>query len=295
MCAAGHCAGLRSQPPEVGGGPGTGPGQRTAGGTPPMITTTYLCLQLWWSGSPAATNVAAPGMGGVELGCGGYDSRRRCRPGPGRTAAEAAAGAAGRDRDRPIGGDRHLRAHPDASGPAHVHVVVSTRADPDLPLARWRVRGELVEIRAADLRFTSDEANAYLNVATGLDLAGRLHQPLGRERDRRRHPGSRALHSRRAARRNCGRVDRVHRSRACRVERVREFANTRPPHPRRTVDFQSRTRCVPPWGLTFRPCDQRTHLGTSASRLLVSDGGRSSHCMLRDGFRRRRASAFREV
>jgi len=73
--------------------------------------------------------------------------------------------------------------------------VVSTRADPDLPLARWRVRCELVEIRAADLRFTSDEANAYLNVATGLDLAGRLHQPLGRERDRRRHPGSRALHS----------------------------------------------------------------------------------------------------
>jgi LuxR family maltose regulon positive regulatory protein len=55
--------------------------------------------------------------------------------------------------------------------PAHVHVVVSTRADPDLPLARWRGRGELVEIRAADLRFTSDEANAYLNVATGLDLA----------------------------------------------------------------------------------------------------------------------------
>jgi LuxR family maltose regulon positive regulatory protein len=55
--------------------------------------------------------------------------------------------------------------------PAQVHVVVSTRADPDLPLARWRVRGELVEIRAADLRFTSDEATAYLNVATGLDLA----------------------------------------------------------------------------------------------------------------------------
>ena len=42
--------------------------------------------------------------------------------------------------------------------PPHVHVVLSTRADPDLPLARWRVRGELVEIRAADLRFTSDEA-----------------------------------------------------------------------------------------------------------------------------------------
>ena len=55
--------------------------------------------------------------------------------------------------------------------PAQVHVVISTRADPDLPLARWRVRGELVEIRAADLRFTSDEATAYLTAATGLDLA----------------------------------------------------------------------------------------------------------------------------
>ena len=55
--------------------------------------------------------------------------------------------------------------------PPHVHVVLSTRADPDLPLARWRVRGELVEIRAADLRFTSDEATTYLNEATGLHLA----------------------------------------------------------------------------------------------------------------------------
>jgi ATP/maltotriose-dependent transcriptional regulator MalT len=55
--------------------------------------------------------------------------------------------------------------------PSRVHVVVSTRADPDLPLSRWRVRGELVEIRAADLRFTSDEATAYLNAVAGLDLA----------------------------------------------------------------------------------------------------------------------------
>ena len=47
--------------------------------------------------------------------------------------------------------------------PPHVHVVLSTRADPDLPLSRWRVRGELVEVRAADLRFTSGEAAAYLN------------------------------------------------------------------------------------------------------------------------------------
>ena len=55
--------------------------------------------------------------------------------------------------------------------PAQAHVVISTRADPDLPLARWRVQGELVEIRATDLRFTSAEATAYLTAATGLHLA----------------------------------------------------------------------------------------------------------------------------
>ena len=57
--------------------------------------------------------------------------------------------------------------------PPHVHVVLSTRADPDLQLARWRARSELVEIRAADLRFTPDEAASYLNEATGLRLAAR--------------------------------------------------------------------------------------------------------------------------
>jgi LuxR family maltose regulon positive regulatory protein len=45
------------------------------------------------------------------------------------------------------------------------------RADPALPLARLRGRGELVELRAADLRFTPDEAAAYLNETMGLDLA----------------------------------------------------------------------------------------------------------------------------
>ncbi|WP_251043186.1 LuxR C-terminal-related transcriptional regulator [Arthrobacter sp. ISL-69] len=54
--------------------------------------------------------------------------------------------------------------------PPHVHVVISTRADPDLPLSRWRVRGELAEIRGVDLRFTSEEAVAYLNEVAGLDL-----------------------------------------------------------------------------------------------------------------------------
>lgn len=44
--------------------------------------------------------------------------------------------------------------------PPQVHLVVSTREDPDLPLARLRARGELVEVRAADLRFTIDEVAA---------------------------------------------------------------------------------------------------------------------------------------
>src|SRR4051794_34000711 len=55
--------------------------------------------------------------------------------------------------------------------PPHARVVISTRADPALPLARWRARGELVEVRAADLRFTPEEAAAYLAAATGLHLA----------------------------------------------------------------------------------------------------------------------------
>lgn len=54
--------------------------------------------------------------------------------------------------------------------PPQVQLLISTRADPALPLARLRARGELVEIRAADLRFTVDEATAYLNDLTGLDL-----------------------------------------------------------------------------------------------------------------------------
>ncbi len=54
--------------------------------------------------------------------------------------------------------------------PSHVHLVISTRVDPDLPLPRWRVRCDLVEIRAADLRFTSDEAAAYLNDIAKLGL-----------------------------------------------------------------------------------------------------------------------------
>ena len=55
--------------------------------------------------------------------------------------------------------------------PPWLHVVIASRADPALPLARWRVRGELAEIRAAELRFTADEVVAYLNEMMGLRLA----------------------------------------------------------------------------------------------------------------------------
>jgi LuxR family maltose regulon positive regulatory protein len=55
--------------------------------------------------------------------------------------------------------------------PPRVHLVIATRADPGLPLPRLRARGELVEIRAADLRFTPNEAASYLNEVMQLNLA----------------------------------------------------------------------------------------------------------------------------
>jgi len=54
--------------------------------------------------------------------------------------------------------------------PPRVRLVIASRADPVLPLAQLRARGELIEIRAADLRFTHDEAAAYLNEMMGLEL-----------------------------------------------------------------------------------------------------------------------------
>jgi LuxR family maltose regulon positive regulatory protein len=54
--------------------------------------------------------------------------------------------------------------------PERTHLVIASRADPPLPLARLRARGELLELRAGDLRFTAAEAADYLNGAMGLDL-----------------------------------------------------------------------------------------------------------------------------
>jgi LuxR family transcriptional regulator, maltose regulon positive regulatory protein len=55
--------------------------------------------------------------------------------------------------------------------PPQLQLVISTRADPALPLSRLRARGQLVEFRAADLRFTAEETSLYLNRVHGLGLA----------------------------------------------------------------------------------------------------------------------------
>src|SRR5579875_2780974 len=55
--------------------------------------------------------------------------------------------------------------------PPRPHVIIATRADPLLPLARWRVRGLLTEIRSADLRFTTEETSAFFQQAMGFRLS----------------------------------------------------------------------------------------------------------------------------
>lgn len=54
--------------------------------------------------------------------------------------------------------------------PAGFHVAIGSREDPPLPLARLRARGQLNEIRERDLRFTRQEADAFLNFSMGLGL-----------------------------------------------------------------------------------------------------------------------------
>ena len=54
--------------------------------------------------------------------------------------------------------------------PPHMHLVIATREDPNLPLPRLRARGQLTELRVADLRFTPAEAADFLNQVMGLNL-----------------------------------------------------------------------------------------------------------------------------
>jgi LuxR family maltose regulon positive regulatory protein len=64
--------------------------------------------------------------------------------------------------------------------PPTAHLVIATRSDPPLPLSRLRARGQLTELRAADLRFNAAEADAFLRQAVGLRLddaeVARLHE-----------------------------------------------------------------------------------------------------------------------
>jgi ATP/maltotriose-dependent transcriptional regulator MalT len=75
--------------------------------------------------------------------------------------------------------DYHLIEAPSAHGsvrfllerlPPGLRLVLASRADPPLPLARLRARGQLAELRAGDLRFTLAETAAFLREATGLEL-----------------------------------------------------------------------------------------------------------------------------
>src|SRR5215217_4462427 len=77
--------------------------------------------------------------------------------------------------------------------PAEVHVVLSTRLDPPLPLAGMRARGELTELRVGELQFTDEEAAELLNGSMGLALAAedvaRLPGGSPHPRPGRRRPG----------------------------------------------------------------------------------------------------------
>ncbi|HKD77256.1 MAG TPA: hypothetical protein VKB76_17260, partial [Ktedonobacterales bacterium] len=66
--------------------------------------------------------------------------------------------------------------------PAKFHLVIMTRTEPPLPLARWRARGELNELHAADLRFTPKETGALLqrslSVAVSADVVAHLDKHM---------------------------------------------------------------------------------------------------------------------
>ena len=55
--------------------------------------------------------------------------------------------------------------------PPSLNLVIASRSDPALPLARWRTRAQMTEIRSADLRFTMEESSAFFNQVMGLDLS----------------------------------------------------------------------------------------------------------------------------
>jgi len=67
--------------------------------------------------------------------------------------------------------------------PAPMHLVIATRADPPLPVARLRGRGQLIEMRQNDLRFTPEEAAQFLNQVMGLKLSAQDVKTLASRTD----------------------------------------------------------------------------------------------------------------
>lgn len=62
--------------------------------------------------------------------------------------------------------------------PVNLHLLITSRADPPLPLARWRVRGYLTELRGAELRFTTTEIAAFFQQVAGIALTPAQHAQL---------------------------------------------------------------------------------------------------------------------
>ncbi len=62
--------------------------------------------------------------------------------------------------------------------PSQLHLVLATRADPPLPLARLRARGLLTELRAPQLQFETSEASTFLSQVMALDLSSQEVTPL---------------------------------------------------------------------------------------------------------------------
>lgn len=62
--------------------------------------------------------------------------------------------------------------------PEHVHLAIGSRMNPPLPLSGLRAKGKLVEIRAADLRFSEEETGQFLRETMGVDLPGDLTKQL---------------------------------------------------------------------------------------------------------------------
>ena len=126
----------------------------------------------FWTSVLAAVRAAAPGVGDGVL-----EALQQARPAiePLLAAVLNELDELGRDLFLVLD-DYHLADGPAVTDgmvflldhlPPSVHVVLTTRADPSLPLARLRARGELVELRAADLRFTSAEVSDYFTKAGG--------------------------------------------------------------------------------------------------------------------------------